>query len=137
MMSSIVVSTLVLKPVELVWQTYNEPKHMEKWNFASDDWFCPSALSDFKVGGSFKSNMAAKDGSFAFDFEGIYDVIKPNQQVSYHMADGRKVDVLFTPNGLHTHVFVTFDIETYNEPELQRQGWQAILDNFKRYTESL
>ena len=81
--------------------------------------------------------MAAKDGSFAFDFEGIYDEIKPNQQVSYHMADGRKVDVLFTPNGLHTHVSVTFDIETENEPELQRQGWQAILDNFKRYTESL
>ena len=136
-MASIVVSALVLKPIELVWQTYNEPTHMVNWNFASDDWFCPSAKSDFRVGGSFTSKMAAKDGSFAFDFEGIYDVIKPNEQVSYHMPDGRNVEVQFKTNEAGTYITVTFDPEIENDLELQRQGWQAILNSFKYYTESL
>lgn len=136
-MASIVVSVTVLKPVELVWQTYHRPEHMVNWNFASDDWYCPSAKSDFRVGGSFSATMSAKDQSYAFEFEGIYDVIKRYEQVSYHMSDGRKVDVLFNTNKKSTHVSVTFDPEGENDPEFQRQGWQAILDNFKKYTESL
>lgn len=136
-MTSISIKATILKPIDLVWQTYSDPDHMVHWNFASDDWHCPSAFSDFRKGGFFTSKMAAKDGSFEFDFEGIYDEIIKNEKIVYHMPDGRMVYVEFKSEHNHTVVTVTFDLENENDPELQRQGWQAILNNFKTYTESL
>ncbi len=133
----ITVSALVHKDVETVWNAYNQPKHVIHWNFASDTWHCPNASNHFVIGGSFSYRMEAKDGSAGFDFEGIYDVIDSLKQMSYHMADHRKVDVFFSSQHGKTKVDVTFDIEMENSPELQKMGWQSILDQFKTYTESL
>jgi len=136
-MKSITVSAVVHRTIEVVWDSYNLPKHVIHWNFASDTWHCPNATNQLVVGGSFSYRMEAKDGSFGFDFEGIYDAIEPRKLVKYHLADDRKVQVLFTKQAKQTLVDVTFDLETENTAELQRSGWQAILNQFKLYTESL
>lgn len=136
-MESITVRAIVKSKIDLVWETYNNPNHVLHWNFASDTWHCPKASNHLIVGGSFTYRMEAKDGSFGFDFEGIYDAIEPRKFVKYHLADDRKVQVLFTKQAKQTLVDVTFDLETENTAELQRSGWQAILNQFKLYTESL
>lgn len=135
-MKPITVTTLVEAPLQAVWNAYTQPQHIVQWNFASDDWHCPSAENDLRVGGKFSSRMAAKDGSFAFDFGGIYTQVEPQKSLAYDFGD-RKAEVLFEPVGDHTKVTVTFDPETTNPEEMQRAGWQAILGNFKKHAESL
>lgn len=121
---------------EKVWRYWTEPKHITKWNAASEDWHTPSASNDLRVGGKFTSRMEAKDGSMGFDFEGVYDEVKPHERIAYTMPDGRKVNIQFKNQGAATEVIETFDAENENSIEMQRSGWQAILDNFKKYTES-
>ena len=124
-------------PVEKVWNTWTTPAHIMKWNSASNDWHTPYAENDLRTGGKFKSTMAAKDGSASFDFEGTYTDVKQYKRIAYAMSDGRTVQVVFEGNGNRTAITEAFDAETENPIELQQQGWQEILDNFKRYTESL
>ncbi|OYU64535.1 MAG: polyketide cyclase [Cytophagaceae bacterium BCCC1] len=123
--------------VELVWACFNTPEHVVKWNAASDDWHTPKASNDLRVGGQFNNRMEAKDGSFGFDFIGIYSEVIENQKISYAMEDGRTVDIFFEANGDGTHLKEIFVAETENSVELQKEGWQAILDNFKKHVESL
>lgn len=118
-----------------IWQYWTEPKHIQKWNNASDDWHTPHAENDLRVGGKFRSRMEAKDGSFGFDFEGIYTEVKPLEKIKYLLADGRAVEILFSGNETTTHIIENFDTENDNPIELQKQGWQAILNNFKKYVE--
>ncbi|PWU04303.1 MAG: activator of HSP90 ATPase [Bacteroidetes bacterium] len=118
------------------WDYYTKPEHITHWNFAADSWQCPRASNDMRVGGKYSARMEAKDGSFGFDFEAIYDKIVPGESFTYTMPDGRVVDVKFEGKGNDTDVEVTFDPETQNPIEMQRGGWQAILDNYKKYTES-
>ena len=130
------IDAVISAPVEKVWDYYTGPAHITQWNQASPDWHCPSATNDLRPGGKFSSTMAAKDGSFSFDFWGIYDEVDTHKKIVYTMGDGRKADVLFTKNENDTNVTVIFEPETENSLELQQEGWQAILDSFKKYTES-
>jgi len=132
----ITVKTTIDASIEKVWSFWTLPEHITKWSFASPDWHTPYAENDLREGGKFKSTMAAKDGSMSFDFEGEYTLIKQNEAIEYIMADGRKVEISFneTPNGVE--VIERFDPETQNPEEMQRGGWQAILDNFKNYVEN-
>jgi uncharacterized protein YndB with AHSA1/START domain len=132
----ITVQNIVKAAIDKVWQFWTLPEHITKWSFASPDWHTPYADNDLKVGGKFKSTMAAKDGSMSFDFEGEYILVEENKAIEYVLADGRKVEIRFneTPNGVE--VIESFDPETVNPEEMQRGGWQAILDNFKSYVES-
>lgn|SRR5579872_2067747 len=133
----ITIEAIVNVPVEKAWEVYTNPKHVTQWNHASDDWHSPSAENDLRVGGSFSYRMEAKDGSFGFDFGGIYDEVKPNELLSYTIGDGRTVKNVFAKEGNGTKVTVTFEAENQNPVEMQRGGWQAILDNFKKYAESV
>ena len=132
----ITVSTIVNAPLETVWKHWTEPAHIEKWNYASDEWHCPHAENDLRVGGKFSYTMAAKDGSAQFDFYGTYDHVIENEEIVYTIADGRKVYISFMDDEAGTEVIETFDPEGQNTPELQQQGWQAILNNFKSHTEN-
>lgn len=136
MSTSITVETTVNAPIEKVWNYWSAPEHIMQWNSASEDWHTPKAENDLRTGGSFSSRMEAKDGSFGFDFGGIYDEVIDHQLIAYTMGDGRGVRITFTDNGDSTHISETFDPEDENPREMQRAGWQAIMDNFKRYTES-
>lgn len=118
------------------WEYYNEPAHICNWNFASPDWQCPSASNDLRVGGKYTARMEPKDGSFGFDMEAEYLAIDQGNSFKYLLADGRQVEVYFEPAGQETLVVVQFDAEEENDIELQKAGWQAILDNFKKYTNS-
>lgn len=129
------VETTVQAPVGKVWEYWTEPIHMTKWNFASDDWHSPFAENDLREGGKFISRMEAKDGSFGFDFSGVYNEIKLLEVIAYTMEDGRTAKIAFSEQGNATKVIETFDAETTNSIELQQQGWQAILNNFKKYVE--
>jgi uncharacterized protein YndB with AHSA1/START domain len=135
---TITVEITVTAPLSKVWEFWNEPEHVIKWNFASDDWQCPSATNDLRVGGKFTSRMEAKDGNTGFDFGGTYTEVVPEQYISYVMdgGDARKVDVVFKQEGENVKVTETFEAETENTLEMQRSGWQAILDNFKKYVEA-
>lgn len=117
-----------------VWDYYTNPTHIIHWNFASEDWCCPSAENDLRVGGTYKARMEAKDGSFGFDFEAVYDAIAPLKSFSYGLG-GRNVTVAFEEIADGTLVKVAFDPETENPIDMQRDGWQAILNNFKAYAE--
>ena len=132
----ITVQTTINAPIDKVWEFWNEPAHIKNWAFASPDWHAPHAENDLRAGGKFSTTMAAKDGSMSFDFEGEYTLVKQNEAIEYIMADGRKVEISFkeTPDGVE--VIESFDPETQNPEEMQRGGWQAILDNFKSYAES-
>ncbi|MES2679035.1 MAG: SRPBCC family protein [Bacteroidota bacterium] len=134
--TTLTVEATVKAPVEKVWNFWSTPEHIMKWNSASDDWHTPKAENDLRVGGKFLSRMEAKDGSFGFDFGGVYDEVNTNKVIAYTMGDGRKVKNTFTANGNETKVVSTFEAETENSLEMQKGGWQAILDNFKKYTES-
>jgi uncharacterized protein YndB with AHSA1/START domain len=133
---TITVENTVKAPVEKVWQFWTSPKHITKWNNASDDWHTPFAENDLRTGGKFLSRMEARDGSFGFDFGGVYDEVKTNELIAYTIGDGRKVKITFLPAGKETKVIETFEAENMNSIEMQRGGWQAILDNFKKYVES-
>lgn len=136
-MNTITVSAIVNAPIEKVWEFWTAPAHIIKWNAASDDWHTPRAENDLKTGGKFLARMEAKDGSFGFDFEGIYDEVIPNQTIAYHMSDGRKVKVEFLQKSENeTEIIETFDPESENSLDMQRDGWQAILNNFKKYIET-
>ena len=119
-----------------VWRFFNEPQHIVNWNFASDDWCCPHSENDLKVGGRLCSRMEAKDGSFGFDFEAIYDEVIHEAKIAYTMTDGRQAETAFEDLGGRTRVSTIFDAEQENPAEMQRMGWQAILDNFKKYAET-
>ncbi len=131
----ITVKAKIGAPVEKVWRLWTEPQHIMKWNNASDDWHTPAATNDLRTGGSFSATMAAKDGSMSFEFGGTYTEVAENQLIAYVMGDGRKARVTFKSSGGKTEVVETFDPETMNPREMQQAGWQAILDNFKRYAE--
>ena len=134
--STITVTTNVNAPVEKVWKLWSEPEHITKWNTASDDWHTTKAENDLRAGGKFSSRMEAKDGSFGFDFAGVYDEVRDNEHIAYTMDDGRTVKVDFKANGDTTEIVETFDPESENPREMQEGGWQAILDNFKKYAEA-
>jgi len=135
-MEKITVSTTVNAPIEKVWDSWTNPKHIVNWNAPSDDWHTPFAENDLKTGGKFKSTMAAKDGSMSFDFEGAYTVVENHEKIEYKIADGREVIVLFDDLGDRVKITESFDPENVNPLEMQKGGWQVILDNFKKYTES-
>ncbi len=136
MAQPITITSDINAPVEKVWEYWNKPEHITKWAFASDDWEAPFAENDIKEGGKFKTTMAAKDKSTSFDFEGVYTAVKEYELIEYDMSDGRHVKVLFeqAPNGVK--VTETFDPENENPEEMQRSGWQSILNNFKKYVEN-
>jgi uncharacterized protein YndB with AHSA1/START domain len=135
--TKITVETNVNAPVEKVWRSWSEPQHIKNWCAASEDWHAPKAENDLRTGGTFSTRMEAKDGSFGFDFGGVYDNVKKNELIEYTMGDGRKVQVTFSPSGDQTKIVETFDAESTNSVEMQRGGWQAILNNFRKYTESI
>ncbi|GGH27170.1 ATPase [Sphingobacterium alkalisoli] len=130
------VEAIIDAPVEKIWKVWNTPSDIMQWNSADPSWHTPSSENDLKVGGKFKNRMEAKDGSFGFDFEGTYDKIELHREITYTMGDGRKATTLFVEHDGKTKVETTFDAETENDPEMQKQGWQAILNNFVKYTES-
>lgn len=132
----ITVEAIVKAEVNAVWNAWNNPADIQQWNAASGDWHTPRAAVDLREGGKFSSRMEAKDGSAGFDFEGTYTRVVPQKLIEYAMADGRKVQVEFSKRGTETHVKETFDAESENPAEMQRQGWQAILDNFARHVEA-
>jgi predicted 3-demethylubiquinone-9 3-methyltransferase (glyoxalase superfamily)/uncharacterized protein YndB with AHSA1/START domain len=134
--TNITVEAAIHAPIGKVWQRFTSPEHIQQWNAASDDWHCPKAVNDLRAGGTFVFTMAARDGSFSFDFNGIYEEIIDNQRIAYTIADGRKVEVTFRAEGERTHVVETFEAENIHSHEMQRAGWQAILDNFKKHTEA-
>ena len=135
MAQTITIQATINAPVDKVWTFYTEPKHITQWNNASDDWHTPSATNDLRVGGKFVSRMEAKDGSVGFDFSGKYTDVKKHERIAYVMEDGRKAQIVFTKNNDKTNVTVTFDAETQNSIEMQKGGWQAILNNFKKHVE--
>jgi len=132
----ITVETTVNAPVGKVWDTWTTPVHIMQWNSASPDWHTPSAVNDLRPGGKFSARMEAKDGSFGFDFGGTYDEVRLHEYIAYTLGDDRKVSVIFTSHDGSTTVTEHFEAEGTNPVELQRGGWQAIMDNFKRYTEA-
>jgi uncharacterized protein YndB with AHSA1/START domain len=134
--TTITVQNTVNAPVEKVWKYWTEPQHITQWCQASDDWHAPYADNDLREGGNFKTTMAAKDGSFSFDFGGVYDKVDNHKAIEYTMGDGRRVTITFEDKDNATNVVETFDPENTNSIDMQRTGWQAILDNFKKYTET-
>ena len=120
---------------EIVWEHHTHSKHIVNWNFASDDWHCPRAENNPVVGGAYFSRMEAKDGSFGFDFRAVYDEVFPNEKLVYTLEDGRKVTTSFEKVGNTTNVTTVFEAENQNPVDLQKAGWQAILNNFKSYVE--
>jgi uncharacterized protein YndB with AHSA1/START domain len=131
----ITVETTVNAPIEKVWKFWTTPEHITKWCAASDDWHTPYAENDVRAGGKFKSRMEAKDGSAGFDWEGVYSNVEENMLIAYEMGDGRRVKIVFSDLGGTTKVTEIFEPENTNPIEMQRGGWQAILDNFRKYTE--
>ena len=131
----VTVKAIINAPVEKVWKYWTEPEHITKWNNASPDWHSPSAQNDLRKGGQFLIRMEAKDGSMGFDFGGTYDDVIQNKKISYIMDDGRVVSIDFSSHGNSTTVTETFEAEQENPIELQKNGWQGIMDNFKRYVE--
>lgn len=134
--TKVTIEATVNAPVEKVWSSWTTPADIMQWNTASADWHTTRAENDLRVGGPFLSRMEAKDGSFGFDFGGVYDAVDTHKHIAYTMGDGRTVKVDFTPDGNATKIVSVFDAENQNPIEMQQAGWQAILDNFKKYTEA-
>ncbi len=134
--TKITVEAHINAPVEKVWQLWSLPEHITQWCAASDDWHAPQAENDLRTGGIFSTRMEAKDGSFGFDFAGVYDDVVIHERISYTMGDTRTVDITFSSDGNGTKVVETFEAESTNSLEMQKSGWQAILDNFKKYVEA-
>lgn len=129
------VETKVNGTLDIVWEKFTQPQHIIHWYFASSDWHTPSVENDLKIGGKFKIRMEAKDGSFGFDYEGEYTLVKPYERFDYNLGDKRKVIVEFKTDGDHVIVTEQFNPETQNPHEMQQAGWQMILNNFKSYVE--
>ncbi len=132
----ITVESTINASIEKVWSYRNLPQHITKWAFASDDWHTPRAENDLKLGGSFSSRMEAKDGSMGFDFSGTYDEVEKNKYIAFTLGDGRKVAIKFSAGADATKIVESFEAEHTNPIEMQQGGWQAILNNFKKYTEA-
>lgn len=134
--TNITIGVSINSPVEKVWKLWSDPKHIIHWNNASDDWHTPNAENDLRVGGKFLSHMEAKDGSIGFDFTGKYIKVEQHKLIEYTIDDGRNVLVSFVSNGTETTVTETFEAEQMHTIDMQKSGWQSILDNFKRYVET-
>lgn len=132
----ITIKTTIAAPSQKVWDFMNQPEHIVNWNFAHESWQCPKAENNFVEGGKFTYRMEAKDGSFGFNLSGIYDHISPNNNLQYHLEDDRKVEVIFEEIDGKTTVIQSFEPENQNPLDLQEQGWNAILQNFKNYVEA-
>jgi len=132
----ITVEATVDTPVEKVWNFWTKPEHITQWNYASEEWHSPHAENDLREGGSFVCRMEAKDGSMGFDFGGVYDVVRKHEYIEYTLGDGRKVDITFSGEGKTTKIVERFEAESQHPIEMQKYGWQAILDNFKKYVET-
>lgn len=136
-MEPIKIEITILKPVQKVWDYMNDPKHITKWNYANDQWHCPTAENDLRVGGKLKARMEAKDKSFGFDFESTYDEIIPFKLIKSHLPDGRNIEFLFNEiDATTTQVVQIFDPEGLESREMQREGQYAILNNFHKYVEN-
>lgn len=135
-MSTITVSADINAPLEYVWKLFSKPEHIIHWNAASDDWETTSASNDLRNGGRFSFHMAAKDKSFDFNFEGQYDEVRPLRHIAYTLGDNRKVSTTFFENKNVVTIVQSFDSETSHSEEQQHSGWQAILNNFKKYVET-
>lgn len=135
MSDRITVQTVVAAPLDQVWLSFTDPRHIMQWNNASPEWHTPHAENDLRVGGSFLSRMESKDGAEGFDFRGTYTVVEPTSCIEYTMEDGREVSITFSETPAGVEVVEMFEPESENTKELQQAGWQAILDNFKEYTE--
>lgn len=133
----VTVSTVVKASIEKVWNCWTGPNHIKQWNSAGEDWHTPHAENDLRAGGKFSSTMASRDGSQSFDFAGTYDVITPESFIEYTLGDGRNVKIHFLEEKDGIHIEETFDAENSHPAEMQKKGWQAILDNFKKYVEEL
>lgn len=134
--ATITIRQIVSAPVEKVWDFWTNPDHITKWNAASEDWHTTKASNDLQIGGRFLARMEAKDGSMGFDFSGKYTEVIPFKRIEYKMDDKRKVNVTFEKAEDGVYIIEEFEAETDNSIEQQRQGWQAILDNFKKYSEA-
>ena len=136
MKNEITIEATVNAPIDKVWKYWNEPAHITKWCAATPEWHAPAAENDLKAGGKFTTTMAAKDGSFSFDFWGIYDQVQPNELIEYTLGDGRKTKIIFSQSDGTTKIVESFEPESQNSREMQQAGWQAILNNFKSYIEN-
>lgn len=134
--NKITIKASISAPIDKVWNYWVLPEHITRWNFATSTWQCPRASNDLRVGGKYSARMEAKDGSFGFDFCATYDEVELHKKISYTMEDGRQATTSFATQQGTTTVTTTFDAEGTNPVEMQRQGWQAILDNFKSYAEA-
>lgn len=135
-MKIVTVENVINKQVEQVWEFWTTPEHITKWNFATPEWHCPTAENELKIGGKLKYRMAAKDGSMAIDYTATFKQITPNELIEYILDDGRCVSIKFSQQNGVTKIIESFEVEDENSIDMQRQGWQAILDNFKKYVES-
>lgn len=133
----VTISALIRAPAETVWAAWTEPAHITQWNFADPSWCCPSASTDLREGGTYIARMEAKDGSFGFDFGGTFHRVDPGREIGLTLGDGRRADTTFTPEQGGIRVTTVFDAEGTHPVDMQRGGWQAILDNFKTHAESL
>lgn len=131
----ITIETTVPVSPELAWEYWTKPAHITQWNQASEDWHSPWSENDLRVGGKFTTRMESKDGKFGFDFGGVYDKVEPHHILNSTLGDGRKIFATFEPVAAGTHIVETFEAESQNSVELQRQGWQAIMDSYRRYVE--
>lgn len=134
-LEKITISVIVDASLSQAWKVLTTPSSITKWNFASNDWCCPSATNDLRVDGSFNYRMESTDGKVGFDFGGKYTKVIPENRIEYILGDDREVSIVFRAIGKQTEVVETFDAETENSLELQRTGWQAILNNFKKHAE--
>lgn len=135
-MQKITVEVLVNKSLTEVWELWTNPKHVTQWNHASDDWHSPKAENDLKPGGKFCFRMEAKDGSVGFDFNGVYSEVLVNEKIAYNIEGGRSVEIFFSEEGGQSKIVEVFEAESENPIEMQKNGWQSILNNFKKYAES-
>lgn len=134
--SKIQIEATIEAPLAKVWSFWTQPQHITHWNFAADTWCCPRASNDLKVGGQYSARMEAKDGSFGFDFEAVYDQVIDQKKLSYNMSDGRNATTTFESRGSTVKVITVFDAEKMNPEQMQKDGWQSILNNFKKYVET-
>ncbi len=134
--NKITIKATILSDIKNVWEFYTLPEHITNWNFAIDSWHCPYASNDLRNGGKYVARMEAKDGSFGFDFEAVYDEVIENKRIVYTMSDNRQAIVDFNPDNNQTEVVIIFEAEQENSLDMQRDGWQAILNNFKIYVEN-
>ena len=133
----ITVTSTIEASIEKVWDAWTNPTHITQWCQASDDWHAPYADNDLRMDGTFKTTMAAKDGSFSFDLEGVYTKVELHKYIGYTLTDGRNVEITFKNENGSVNIIESFDPESQNSHELQQQGWQMILNNFKKHVEKL